>query len=353
MQTTISAEARAAEGSGVRGPRASVFSLLRILALLILLAGCGGSPTGDPLRFTVPPGSGLSTVADTLGARGIVEWPEAFKLYARFTGAARSIKPGVYEMRRGTGWGEVLDRLVEGDVVQVSVVVPEGWTSMQIADRIAAATEVPADSIRALLADSALAAELEVPGPTLEGYLYPATYVFPLGTSPRQMARRMVRRYQQAWTPELRARADSLGMSEREVVALASIVEKEAKQWSERDTISAVYHNRLRIGMPLQADPTVQYALGSHQTRLLYSHIDDVADHPYNTYRRRGLPPGPIASPSEGAIRAALYPADVPFLYFVARPDGSHVFTRTLAEHNRAKAASQRAREAAASGGRQ
>jgi UPF0755 protein len=352
MKTTASARVREYESARGSGSRTLALSHLRTLVLLILLAGCGGSPSGEPLRFTVPPGSGLSTVADTLAAREIVEWPAAFKLYARFTGAARSIKPGVYEMRRGTGWGEVLDRLVEGDVVRVTVVVPEGWTSMQIAERIAAATEVPADSVRMLLADSAFAAELEVPGPTLEGYLYPATYVFPLGTPPRAMARRMVRRYQQVWTPELRARADSLGMSEREVVALASIVEKEAKQWSERDTISAVYHNRLRIGMPLQADPTVQYALGSHQARLLYSHIEDVADHPYNTYRRRGLPPGPIASPSEGAIRAALYPADVPFLYFVARPDGSHVFTRTLAEHNRAKAASQRAREASASRGR-
>jgi UPF0755 protein len=317
------------------------------LALLLGLAACGGNPTGEPIRVTVPRGSGLSTVADSLAARDIIDHPAVFKAYARFTGAARSIKPGVYELRRGTAWDEVLDKLVAGDVVKLSLVIPEGWTIPQIAQRIAGETGEPADSVLALLADSATVEELGVPGPTLEGYLYPATYVFPLGTPARQMVGTMVRRYEQAWTPELRARADSLGMSEREVVALASIVEKEAKQWGERDTISAVYHNRLRIGMPLQADPTVQYALGSHQSRLLYSHIEDVADHPYNTYRRRGLPPGPIASPSEGSIRAALYPADVPFLYFVARPDGSHVFTRTLTEHNRAKAASQRARQAA------
>lgn len=316
------------------------------LAALLLLAACGGEPGGEAVRFTVPRGSGLSAVADSLAAREIVRWPAAFKLYARVRGSAGSIKPGVYEMRRGTGWGEVLDRLVAGDVVKVSVVIPEGWTSMQIAARIASAADAPADSVRALLADSALARELDVPGPTLEGYLYPATYVFPLGTTAGEMARQMVQRYRRVWTAERRARADSLGMSEREVVALASIVEKEAKRWSERDTIAAVYHNRLRIGMPLQADPTVQYALGSHQARLLYSHIDDVADHPYNTYRRQGLPPGPIASPSEGAIHATLHPAEVDFLYFVARPDGSHVFTRTLAEHNRAKAASQRARAA-------
>jgi UPF0755 protein len=147
----------------------------------------------------------------------------------------------------------------------------------------------------------------------------------------------MVRTYQQAWTPEMRARADSLGMSERAVVTLASIIEAEARVWGERDTISAVYHNRLRRGMRLQADPTVQYALGQRQARLLYAHIDDVADHPYNTYSHAGLPPGPIASPSRGAIEAALDPADVDFLFFVARPDGTHIFTRTYAEHNAAR----------------
>src|SRR5690606_36778277 len=130
----------------------------------------------------------------------------------------------------------------------------------------------------------ALVDSFGLPGPTLEGYLYPATYHLPVNVSPREAIGAMVKRYQQVWTPELRALADSAGLSEREVVTLASIVEKEAKRWTERDTIAAVYRNRLRIGMPLQADPTVQYALGSHQQRLLYSHIENVADHPYNTY---------------------------------------------------------------------
>lgn len=310
---------------------------LGTLPLLALLAACGGSPHGDPVRFTVPPGSGMSAVIDTLDQREIIDQPSLFRLYARFKGAARSIKPGIYEMRRGTAWSEVLAKLTRGDVIQVTLVVPEGWTAVQIADRIAAAFPLDADSVAALLLDTAQARRMEVPGPTLEGYLYPATYTLPITTPPAGVIRTLVGRYKQVWTPALRARADSLGLSEREVVALASIVEKEAKQWSERDTIAAVYHNRLRIGMPLQADPTVQYALGTHQTRLLYSHIRDVADNPYNTYTNRGLPPGPIASPSEGAIRATLYPATVPFLYFVADAQGSHIFTRTLAEHNAAK----------------
>ena len=321
------------------------------LALLVVTVGCGGNPSGDPVRFTVPPGSGLSTVVDTLASRDIVSSATGFKLYARVRGATREIKPGIYEMQRGTAWGEILDKLVSGDVIQVTLTVPEGWTSNQIAERIAKTFNVPMDSVETMFLDSAVARRLGVPGPTLEGYLYPATYELPITTRPADIAAVLVGRYKQVWTPAMRARADSLGMSEREVVTLASIVEKEAKQWSERDTIAAVYHNRLRIGMPLQADPTVQYALGEHQSRLLYSHIRDVRDHPYNTYTNRGLPPGPIASPSEGTIQAVLAPANVPFLYFVADPTGSHVFTRSLAEHNAAKRRVQRMQPTAGAGG--
>lgn len=316
----------------------------------LLLAGCGGAEDGETVRVTVPEGSGMAAVADSLGSHGVIRWPAGFRLYARLRGVERSVKPGVYELRQGSSWGAALDKVVSGDVVQVRVAVPEGWTARQIAARIAAVTGTPVDSVLAILADTAAPREWSVPGPTLEGYLYPATYAFPAGTPPRRMVRAMVERYRSAWTPEMRARADSLGMSEREVVTLASIVEKEARVWTERDTIAAVYHNRLRIGMRLQADPTVQYALGAHQSRLLYSHIDDVADNPYNTYRHAGLPPGPIASPSRAAIEAALNPAEVDYLYFVARPNGTHVFTRTLAQHNAAKRASQR--ERAAGGGR-
>lgn len=322
-------------------------TLLLAAVTLLLLAGCGGSPQGEPVRFAVPQGSGMSAVADTLAEREIIRWPAVFRLYARYRGAERSIKPGTYEMQRGTAWSDILDKLVRGDVVKMRIVVPEGWTAAQIAARIAEATGASADSLTAALLSEELADSLGVPGPTLEGYLYPSTYTFPLGLSPAQVVSVMVRQYQTIWNDEMRARADSLGMSEREVVTLASIVEKEARRWTERDTIAGVFHNRLRIGMPLQADPTVQYALGAHQSRLLYAHIDSVADHPYNTYRRRGLPPGPIASPSDGAIAATLDPAQVDFLYFVARPDGSHVFTRSLAEHNAARRAIRRELDAA------
>ncbi|HEX5724801.1 MAG TPA: endolytic transglycosylase MltG [Longimicrobiaceae bacterium] len=312
-----------------------------VLSSLLFLAACGG-PEGPPVRFTIPPSSGLSAVTDTLAAHRIVRAPGLFKLYARVQGAARRLKPGVYEVPRGSAWGAVLDKLVSGDVVKMRLVIPEGWTLRQIAARMATAGGISEDSVLAVLADSGAAARYGVPGPTLEGYLYPATYQFPLGSGPDRMAREMVRAYRQVWTPALRARAQAMGMSEREVVTLASIVEAEARHWSERPTIAAVYHNRLRRGMRLEADPTVQYALGGRRARLLYADIRSVADHPYNTYRRAGLPPGPIGSPSRGAVEAVLNPAPGDFLYFVARPNGTHVFTRTLAEHNAAKRAAQR-----------
>lgn len=313
------------------------------LIALILLAACGGAdgPSGPPVRFTVPAGSGLSTIADTLEARQIVKSAARFKLYARGKRAAARIQPGVYEMRRGTEWAEILRKLTTGDVVKTRVVIPEGWTVMQVAPRLAKAANIPADSALELLSSEDAAKRRKVPGPTLEGYLYPATYVFPLGTPVDRMVDAMVGRYRRVWTPAMRARAQALGMDERQVVTLASIVEREAKVWSERPTIAAVYHNRLKVGMRLQADPTVQYALGGNRARLLYRDIDSVRANPYNTYTHAGLPPGPIASPSAGAIQATLNPAAVDFVYFVARPNGTHVFTRTLAEHNAAKRASQ------------
>lgn len=322
-----------------------------VLAAAALLAGCDGGEgegRGEPVRFTVPRGSGLSAVADTLARRDVIDSATRFTLYGRMKGRAGEIKPGVYEIRPGASYGHIMRTLVSGDVVKMRIVIPEGWELRRIAPRVAEATGLPADSVLAVLADTASATEYEVPGPTLEGYLYPATYELPVGASLDRVIRTMTRRYRQVWTPALRARADSAGLDEREVVTLASIVEKEARDWSERPAIARVYLNRLERGMRLEADPTVQYAVGEHQRRLLYAHIDSTADNPYNTYRNRGLPPGPIASPSRGAIEATLSPADHDFLFFVARPNGTHVFTRTFAEHQRARAQVRReAREAA------
>ena len=189
----------------------------------------------------------------------------------------------------------------------------------------------------AFMQDSAAAARFGVPGPGLEGYVFPETYRFSEGVEAREIVQAMVDRYRSFWGVEERRLADSLGLDEREVVTLASIVEEEARVPEERPIIAGVYLNRIELGWLLQADPTVQYALGEPKERLLYSDIDAVADNPYNTYTHPGLPPGPIASPGEASLRAVLQPADHSYLFFVARADGSHEFTRTAREHTNAK----------------
>ncbi|HUF14253.1 MAG TPA: endolytic transglycosylase MltG [Longimicrobiales bacterium] len=321
-------------------------ALLALLAAATLACGGMGEGEGRPVRVHIPRGAAMSEVADSLAAHDIVDAAFAFRVYARLKGVAGSIKAGTYEFRPGAGWDRVLDDLEHGRVVHDRLVIPEGWDIRRIAPGLAAAADVPVDSVQAMLFDSTAADRFQVPGPTLEGYLFPATYAFPVRAPLDSLVRRIVERYRAVWTPERRARADSIDMTEREVVTLASIIEAEAKHPAEMPLISAVYHNRLRRNYPLQADPTVQYALGAHQQRLLYAHIDSSEDNPYNTYRRPGLPPGPIGSPGEAAIDAALRPDSVSYFYFVARPDGSHVFTRTYAEHQRAVAAMRRARAA-------
>jgi UPF0755 protein len=199
------------------------------------------------------------------------------------------------------------------------------------------------DSVAAAVRDSTLRKELDIPTPILEGYLFPDTYVFPEATTPREVVTAMVKRFEQVWNPEWNGRLEALTMTRHDVITLASIIEKEAKLPEERPVISAVYHNRLRIGMPLQADPTVQYSMGVHTNRVLYRDLKTAS--PYNTYQHSGLPPGPIASPGKPSIEAALFPADVPYLYFVASgKDGHHEFRTTYSQHTKAIRDARRAR---------
>ena len=307
-----------------------------LAALLLALPGCGGSG-GETVEVTVDAGSSARQVAERLEDAGLVEHPGAFTLYARLRGAGPGLKSGQYRLRKSASWEEILDVIRSGRVVTHPVTVPPGFTLREIAPRVADVTGVPADSVLSLARDTTLAAELRVPGPHLEGYLFPETYRFAAGISPREALAAMTRRYREFWGPGERARLDSLEMTEREVVTLASIVEREARVPGERPVIAGVYANRLEEGMRLQADPTVQYLLDRPKERLLYADIERVGDNPYNTYTHAGLPPGPIASPGAPSLRAALAPADVPYMYFVARPDGTHIFTRTREEHVAAK----------------
>lgn len=333
-----------APGRPVLGIGAALAAAALLGAAVVGEACAPGPPEGGPrtaapdsVSVRIPPGASTMEVARRLRAAGLVDRPRLFALYVGLHGAEGRLKAGRYRLDPDAGWGGFVSTLERGAVETVAVTIPEGFTVREIAPRIAELSGVSADSVRALARDSALVDRLGVPGPTLEGYLFPETYRFAEGTDPRRVLAAMVRRYRSFWTPERRARADSMGLTEREVVTLASIVEAEARWDRERPVIAAVYLNRIERGMLLQADPTVQYALDEPVPRLFYGHIRRVADDPYNTYTNPGLPPGPIGSPGEASLRAVLRPADVPYLYFVARPDGTHVFSRTLSEHNRAR----------------
>ncbi len=292
-----------------------------------------GPPTGTEVGMRIPAGATLNSIAALLDEAGLIGSPLAFSLYARTKGAASELKAGHYRLVAGTGYEGLLGTLRRGAVVMVPLTIPEGLTVREIAPRIAAFTGDSLDVVLALVQDTAWVRRLGVPGPTLEGYLFPETYLFAEGTSVRTVIETMAARYRAFWGDAEQALADSLGLTEREVVTLASIVEEEARVAEERPRIARVYLNRLEIGMLLQADPTVQYALGEPQARLLFRHIDEVADDPYHTYTHAGLPPGPIASPGAASLRGTLEPEDHAFLFFVARPDGSHEFTRTNREH--------------------
>ncbi len=313
-------------------------------ALLVtsVLSGCGADEPNEPVRITVPAGVTFATVLDTLVERGIVRGPRRFGLYARLKGADRQIRSGDYDLTPGGSWGQILETLTTGRVSTEVITIPEGFTLADMVARIAGVTEETPESVAARLADATAHERWGVPGPGLEGYLFPDTYRFARGVDLDVIVGAMVGQYHSAWTPERMSRLDELEMSETEIVTLASIIQAEARQVGEMPTISAVYHNRLRLGYLLQADPTVLYALGGRRERLLFAAIDSVADHPYNTYTQRGLPPGPIGAPGDAALQAALYPSDDGYLYFVARPDGSHLFTNSLEEHNRARGVARR-----------
>jgi peptidoglycan lytic transglycosylase G len=307
------------------------------LVLLSAAVACRPAAPEEIVRVTVPAKARFSAVADSLAAHGVIRYPLWFKLVARVKGVDRTIKAGVYELARDAPTGEVLRALAEGRTASARVTIPEGLTIPEVAAIVADRVGVPADSFVQAARDTGLARELGIRGSSLEGFLRPETYAVPLGASAADVARMMVEGFKAAWRPEWTARLDTLGMRRIELLALASIVEGEARADDERETIAGVYRNRLRIGMPLQADPTVQYAIllatGRRKARLYEK--DYLFPSPYNTYLHPGLPPGPVNSPSRRSIEAALYPAQVPYLYFVAGPDGRHLFSKTYDEHIR------------------
>lgn len=304
------------------------------MAIIAALSIACSNPQGDAVEVIIPLGSSFRAATDSLVSAGVISRAGLFRLFARIQGKDTRLQPGVYLLRPGTSWNTVIATVSDASNSISRVTIPEGFAISQIIPLLAGHLNLPDSAIASAVRDSALREKLNVPTETLEGYLFPDTYIFPPGTSAAGAVREMVNRFESNWRSAYDTRLAQLDMTRHELISLASIVEKEARIAEERPVIAAVYYNRLKIGMPLQADPTVQYARGFHTDRVLYKDLK--IESLYNTYLYPGIPPGPIASPGASSIEATLNPAQVPFLYFVARPDGHHQFTRTLAEHNAA-----------------
>ncbi|HMD35878.1 MAG TPA: endolytic transglycosylase MltG [Vicinamibacterales bacterium] len=284
----------------------------------------------------IPSGAGNRAIAGRLVEAGVVRDALTFRAAAQLSGEGRKLKAGEYRFDRALTPLEVIDKIARGDVYVVSITFPEGLNIVEMSKVFEAHGFGTAASFVEAAKDPKPIHDLDPAATDLEGYLFPDTYAVPRKTDAPKLVHLMVAQFQKALTADLRAQIAAGHVQVRTVVTLASIVEKETAKAEERPLVAAVYENRLRVGMLLQCDPTVIYALeraGRYHGNI---HKDDLQiDSPYNTYRFAGLPPGPIASPGRASLAAAVAPADADFLYFVSRNDGSHEFATTLTEHNR------------------
>ena len=322
--------------------------LFGFVVVLLLAAGAAAAlmyrRLHDPYRgfqgteqfVEIPQGAGSRTIGDRLVEAGVIRDVSTYRVALYLTGEGRRLKAGDYRFARAMTPLEVIDKLARGDVYVISVTFPEGLTAAEMAKIFEANGLGPASAFTDAAKDASPIREIDPAATDLEGYLFPETYALSRHTDAAKLVRLMVARFEHVFTADLRQAAAARRLSIRQAVTLASIVEKETARPDERPRVAAVYSTRLRIGMPLQCDPTVIYALQRARRYDGNLHHDDLAfDSPYNTYRYPGLPPGPIASPGRASLEAAVHPADADYLYFVSRNDGSHEFARTLDEHNR------------------
>ena len=321
--------------------------LLFLLVLLVVCAGAGWwlySSVDRPYKaydgaeqfVEIPQGSGSVSIAKRLTDAGVVQDVTAFRLAVWISGSGRRLQAGEYRFDRPMSPRQVADKIARGDVYVQPITFREGLTIRQMAALYESRGFGDAKTFIAAASREGLVAEIDPAAKDLEGYLFPDTYSMPRKSTAEQLIARMVAGFRKALTPDIVDRAAARGLSVRELVTLASIVEKETGAAEERPLVAAVYSNRLRIGMGLQCDPTVIYALeraGRFDGNLKREDLQ--FDSPYNTYRYAGLPPGPIASPGRASLEAAASPASVPYVYFVSKNDGTHAFAETLDEHNR------------------
>ena len=318
------------------------FFLWSIFCCLLLAAGAAGwighyvttkAEGSGEVTISIPRGSGVRTIKTILGRNGIIRDDIRFLIMARFVKEARQLKAGEFQIPLGMTPLEVVRFLATAKPVQYRVTIPEGWTMQQIARAFAQDGWVDEKHFLQLCRDSSFVNSLDIAADSLEGYLFPETYALVKGNvTEKKVITSMVRRFFQVWNRL--EKPEHLSLSRHQLVTLASIVEKETGTASERPLIAGVFYNRLNKGMRLQSDPTTIYGIKDFNGNLTRKDLQEAT--PYNTYVIAGLPPGPICNPGEAALHAVLYPEATKKLYFVAKNDGSHHFSSTLAEHNRA-----------------
>jgi len=286
-------------------------------------------------EIQVVEGMSFKAIAGMLQNEGIIRYRGYFEIIGRLQGMSRRTRVGYYGVNTNMSMWEVLDTFRKGKIIEYEVVVPEGYNLYQIAWTLSGTPLIsdPEEFIT-LVKNKEYVRSLGIEADSLEGYLFPDTYYLPKGIKLEDIPKKMVQRYKAVFSDSYRKRAKDLGFTEHQIITLASIVEKEAKVSSERKLISAVYYNRLKQGMKLQADPTAVYGTKAWITKVTKDDLKRRS--PYNTYLHKGLPPGPIANPGEGAIIAALYPENVDYLFFVAQGDGSHYFSKDFGAHEKA-----------------
>jgi UPF0755 protein len=316
----------------------SLAALLLVIALgvdALMFLALPPAFQGEERSIVVQKGSTFREVVQALDEAGLLRSPAKFSLMARILRVTGRVQAGEYTLSTAMIPPVILRKLVTGDVVKYRITIPEGYTVRQIAARLEEKGIIQGqEEFLAEAFSPDFAASLGIKGAGVEGYLFPDTYLFPKGVSPVEIIKTMVGRFTKVYTPAFSQRAAELGLTDREVVTLASIIEKETGVASERPHISAVFHNRLKRGIPLCSDPTVIYGIAGFDGNLRKRDLEQRT--PYNTYLIQGLPPGPIANPGRASLKAALYPAPANYLYFVSRNDGSHHFSTTLREHNEA-----------------
>jgi len=305
-----------------------------LIADLYTFISAPASSEPEEVILEVPSGMPLYALSNLFQERGVITSAVKFGWLVRLKGAARRIKAGEYQLSTGLRPGEVLDKIVRGEVLLHQITFPEGYTIKQMAELLDSRHLAEADRFIATANNPAFVQKSSIPAPTLEGYLFPDTYQFAKNLPVENILYSLVKRFNQHFGPAQMEKAEQLGFTRHQVVILASVVEKETAVAEERPLIAAVFLNRLKKGIRLQSDPTVIYGIKNFNGNLTRAHLE--TDTPYNTYTRRGLPAGPICNPGAASIQAVLNPASTPYLYFVAKKDGTHHFSTTLLEHNAA-----------------